>query len=258
MHNKIELNILTFILIEALFLLYSLKINIINLILGTILGINFIQFFSNIKKDGFIKIILLIISICLVIYSSLEITYFITNNLLTNYPYIIILISLFIVSYFLIKNNYHSFIKAVEIISYFFFAIKILSFLLVLPNINIDNINSSLLTELNINITILFVALIIFFLHQTIFYLTNNKVSKKTYIVSIINPFVIKILSILVMGKNLFYLYDYPYINVLRRIKYLNFIERMEGILSFEYLFSFIILLSFLLLFIRNALKKTN
>jgi ABC-type lipoprotein release transport system permease subunit len=49
--KKIELNILIFIIIEAIFLLYGFKINLINIILGTLLGIILINIFNKIKKN---------------------------------------------------------------------------------------------------------------------------------------------------------------------------------------------------------------
>ncbi len=256
--QKIELNILIFILIEALFLSYGIKITLINLILGTILGIILIMFFSKIKKYRLIKIILLLVSIFLLINSFIDITYFITNNLLYNYSFMVILLSLIITSYLLIKNGYHSFIKSIEIFFYFFLILKIISLFLTIPNVNFNNINNNLLIELKPNINLLFIGLIILYLHQTLFYLTNHKISKKIFLISILNPIIIKTISIMVIGINLYNLYNYPYINVLKRINYLNFIERMEGILSFEYLFCFITLLSFLLLTTNHLIKKES
>ena len=254
--KKIELNILIFLLIEALFLLYGIKINIINIIFGTILGLILITFFSKFKKNVFTKLTLIIISFYLFINSIYKISLFITINILNNYSNIYIIISIFIISYLLIKNQYHSYIKSVEIIFYFFIIIKLLSFFLIIPNININNININLLSELKINISSIYIGLIILFIHESIFYLTNNIPSKKIYLISSINPIIIKIISILIMGKTLFYIYDYPYFNILKRIKYLDFIERMEGILSFEYLFSFIVLLSYLLILIKSFIQK--
>lgn len=254
--KKIELNILIFILLEALFLLYGTKINIINIILGTILGIILIIIFSKFKKNNIIKTILLIITILLLIISVNNTTSFIINNLLNNYSYFIITLAILIISYLLIKNGYHPYIKSIQIISYFFILIKLISFLLVIPNININNFNHSLLSELDININLLYTGLIIFYIHQSIYYLTNHIINKKIYLISSLNPILIKIISIIVIGRTLFYLYNYPYINVLKKIKYLDFIERMEGILSFEYLFSFIILISFCLLLIKSLIKK--
>ena len=256
--KKIELNILIFILIEALFLLYGIHINIINLIIGTIIGLILIIIFNRLNKHNIIKYIILIIAIILFINTLYSISSFIINNYLNNYSYFFIIISVLLISYLLVKNNYHSYIRSVEIIFYFFLIIKLISFFLVIPNINIENINYSLIDELKININSLYIGLIILFIHESIYYLTNNKVKNNIYIFSSLNIVLIKIICILVIGKTLFYLYKYPYINILKRIKYLDFIERMEGILSFEYLFCFIVLLAYFLILIKSFIYRKN
>ncbi len=253
--KKIELNILIFILIEALFLLYGIKINIINILLGTFLGIILITLFSNFKKNKIMAISLLIITIILYLDSLLKISTFIIDNIINNYSIIFILLSIIIVNYLIIKNNYHSFIKYTELSFYFFIILKIISFSLIIPNFNFNNLNYKLIDELNINTNIINVGITIFILYFLIYYLTNQKSSKKIILISIFNPLIIKLSSFLIIGKTLFYLYQYPYMNILKRIKYLDFIERMEGILSFTYILSFFILSSFLLLVIKELIK---
>lgn len=255
--KKIEINILLFVLIEAFFLLYGIHTNLINILIGTILGLILTLVFSKLKKNTIMKYILLIITILLSFSVTIRISLFITHNLLKNYSVFLVIISLLIISFFLIKNNYHGFIKSVELIFYFFILIKIISLVLVIPNINLEYFNINLLEELNPNTNIIFIALIILYLHQSIYYLCDYILDKKIYIISIINPIIMKLLAITIIGRTLFNLYKYPYVNILKSIKYLNFFERMEGILSFEYLFSFITLLAFLLLIIKSIIKKT-
>ena len=249
--KKIELNILIFIIIEALFLLYGFKINLINIFLGTILGVILIKIINKFKKNKIIALILLIITIIFFIVTVLNICFFITNNILNNYSNFFIIISILIINYLLIKNNYHSFIKTVQISFYFILIIKIISFLLVIPNLNFNNINSNLIKELNINISTPIIGLVVCYINLLIYYLSNHKLNNKVYLISSINPIVIKMICILTMGRTLTYLYNYPYIKVLQKIKYLDFIERMEGILSFQYLFDFFIFSGLLLLFFK-------
>ena len=254
--KKIELNILIFIIIEALFLIYGIHINILNVILGTILGLLLIIGIPMVKKNSIIKYILLIITIFLLINALINTTLFITSNLLKNYSNIIILLSIIFISYLLIKDNYHNYIKAVEIIFYLLIIIKVISFLLIIPNINLDYFNNDLLNELKINITTLYIGLIIYYIHQTIYYLNDYLVNLKIYIISVINIIIMKFISIVIIGRTLFYTYKYPYMNILRQIKYLDFFERMEGVLSFEYLFSFIVLTAYFMLFIKSFIRK--
>lgn len=260
--EKIELTILVFMLTEAIFLLYGFKINLLNILIGSILGIVLILMFSKLKKNKFIQIIILLISLVLVINTLLQVSSFITDNLLKNYSNIFIIISFFLITFLLAKNNYHSFIRSIEISFYFFLIIKIFSFFLVLPNINFANFNHTLLAELKPSVHILYIGLMILYFHLLIYYLTSDQVHKKVYVIGMINPIIMKTVTIFVMGRTLAYLYDYPYMSVLKRIKYLDFIERMEGILSFEYLFCFFFLATFLLLMIKtlsiNLFKKNK
>ncbi len=253
--QKIELNILVFILMEALFLLFGFKESLLNILLGTILGIILIYVFAKIPQNKITKIILLLITLIFSINIFFSISSFITNNLLKNYSFIFIIISFIIISLLLAKKNYHSYIKSLEIASYFFVIIKLFSFFLVIGNIDFSNFNYQLLDETKLSFHFIYISLFIFILHQLIYYLTMHQVHKKIYILSIINPIIMKLTAILVMGRTLVYLYDYPYMSVLKRIKYLDFIERMEGILSFEYLFCFFFLTSFILLFIKIIAK---
>lgn len=259
--KKIELNILVFILIEALSLLFFFKESLLNIILGTILGVILILLTKKIKLKKFTLFFIFISTIFLLITSMIQTTNFITYNYLKNYSSFIIMITIFIIAFFLANKGYHTYIKALEISCYFFLFIKIISLLLVIPNINFFNFNDSLLKELIVNKNFLYISLLILFLHLSIRYLSDYVIANKTYILSIINPIILKIICVLVMGETLFNIYNYPYFNVLKRIKYLEFIERMEGILSFEYLLCFIFFIAFLILIIKTILiqdKKNN
>ena len=59
----------------------------------------------------------------------------------------------------------------------------------------------------------------------------------------------------LIIGNTLTNIYQYPYVNYLKKITFFDFIERMDGFLNFGYLFCFIILLSFIMINI-NQIKK--
>ena len=254
--KKIELNILVFILIEAFFLLFFFKTSLINIVIGTIMGIIISIFINKIKINKIIQILLLIASIYLLIITTSQIIDFITHNILKNYLNVIITITFLITSYLLANKGYHAYIKAIEIIFYFFLIIKLFSTILLLPNINTDNLNYQLLNELTISKSIIFISLIILFINISLNYLTKYTNNTKTFIISIINPVIIKILTISILGTTLLNIYKYPYFSVLKRIKYLEFIERMEGILSFEYLLTFIFLTSYIIILIKDLLIK--
>lgn len=254
--KKIELNVLTFILIEALYLLYMFKVSIINVVLGTIISIIIIFITKKKKIFFFPKLLFLLISLILTIITICQITHFINYNILKNYPSFIIMLTIFILALYLTNKGYHTYIKSLEITFYFFIFIKITSFILLISNINLTNLNYQLMQEISINYSFILPTIMILFVHFSIQYLTNTTIKAKSYIIGIINPIIWKLITISIMGVTLFNLYVYPYFNVLKSIKYLDFIERMEGILSFQYLITFFFLLSFLLLIIKSISQE--
>ena len=254
--KKIELNILIFILIEALFLLFFFKTSILNMIIGTVLGIILIFITKNIKNNKLISLLIFIVSILLSITILDKVTTFISYNILNNYPKFIITTTYLLVSIFLALKGYHTYIKSLEIALYFFLFIKLFSIFLLLPYINIINFNYQLLEQISININFLYISLTIFFINLSIKYLTNYQVKNKIFSLSTINPIIMKLLTISIIGNTLFNIYNYPYFSVLKRIKYLEFIERMEGILSFEYLLCYIFLSSFLIILIKSIIEN--
>ena len=256
--NKIELNILIFILIEAFFLLFFYKESFLNIIVGSLLGLLLTFLFKKLKFKSIIKLLILFTAIFLAYMVAYKSCHYISYNILKHFPISIIIISFIFTSLYLSIKGYHTYIKTVEITSYFFIFIKLLSFILIIFNINTNNINYLIIKEESLSIHSIYISLTILFIYLTIKYLTLWETSYKSYLISILNPIVMKIITILTIGMTLFNIYDYPYVNVLKRIKYLDFIERMEGILSFQYLISFILLESFLLLIIISIIKKDS
>ena len=258
--NKIELKIMNFMLIEALILLFFFKETILNIIIGSIIGLILILLLKNIKFNKIIKIFLLITSIIIYLSSIYLISDYIRENILKFYSEIIIIITLSILTIHLSIKGYHTYIKSLLLSAYLYIFLKLSSLILSIPNININNFNIKLLNELQININSLYIGLFITYFYLGIKYLTNYKINIKYYFINILNPIFIKLLSLLILGKTLFYLYDYPYINILKRIKYLDFIERMEGIFSLYHLISFYFFLSFNLMLAigisKNIFKK--
>ena len=118
--KKIEYNILTFIIIEAIFTIFFFKMSFIELLLGLIIGILLIIINKKIKKNKILNSIMFLGSITLSYFLLIRIVNFINYNLLSSYSKLIILISFIIISYYLVKNDYHTFIKSCEILSYLF------------------------------------------------------------------------------------------------------------------------------------------
>ena len=249
--KKIELNILIFIIVEAIYLLLFFKTSFLNLILGILLGILLIIFTKKAKKNKVIEIFLFIISIplfILILYKSIQ---FISDNLLKNYSIIPLYFALILTIFYLVKD-YHTFIKSLEIIFYIIIFLKIIKLIFTIPLINFHNI----IFNFNINYTFIIISFSILLMYNYLYYFNNYKITNKELLISFINPSIIKIMTILVIGNPLVNIYKYPYVNYLKKIKYLNFIERIDGLLSFEYLLSYITLLAFLLLIIKSKLKS--
>ena len=132
---------------------------------------------------------------------------------------------------------------------------KLISILLVIPYINISNINYQIQNELCIKTSFIYITIILIYLNILIKKISNKSLGFKQNIISLLNPFLMKIIAISILGETLFNKYQYPYINILKKIKHLDFIERMDGLLSFEYIICFFFLLSFCFLIIT---KKAN
>ena len=254
--NNIEINILTMMLIEAIILLFFFKESLLNILISSIIIFFLLPLINHFKRNKLFDVITFLISLLIIFFLIKETSIFITYNLLKYYSTTLIVISIIITTLIVTKNGYHTFIKTLEICSYFYLLIKLISFILIIPNIDITNFNNTLLTELTINNHIIYITLFLIFILISIKSITNKLPNKKMYTVSFINPLIMKTIIILVIGKTLFNLYPYPYVNVLKRIKYLDFIERMEGILSFEYLFCFFFTISFFTIVIKNVLKN--
>ena len=258
MNKKIEINLLFFFLIEALFILFFFKESFYNIILGSFLGIILIILSNKIKKNKITQYCLKISSIILASTILYKTIFFISDNILQNYSPIIIGVAFILVTFNLLKRDYHPFIKSVEISSYIYFFLKIITLLLIIPLIKINNLDFSLITDFKIDEGVFYIAFSLLILYRYIYYVLDYHVSKKVIIISITNFIIIYLLSFINLGKTLFNIYKYPYINYLKQIKYFNFIERMEGILSFQYLFSFFFLCCFLLLNLKLKQKKIN
>ena len=254
--KKIEHSILTFTLIEAIFTLFFFKLNYIEIILGFTLGFILIFISNFIPKNKFFKIRLLISSIIFGIFTLIKISNFINYNLLPNHSLFIISLSFILIGLYLINKGYHTYIKVVEIISYPFFIIKTISFLLLLPKLNINNFQNIVINS--ISYRFIYLSLVICLIYNSIYYITDNKPSVKIFFISFLNIMFIKSITILVLGNSLSNIYHYPYLNIYKSIKYLDFIERCDGILSFEYLICFYILFSYILLNIKIHKKITR
>lgn len=244
--KKIESNILLFIIIRSIFLLFFYKLSLLEIGISSIISvlIIFIVEKLEIQKSTLFKILMLLIIFISSIRILSESTSFIEYNILKNYSLITINITFLLICFILAYRGYHSYIKALELSFYLIIFLLISSLLLLISNIDISNFNMQLLNEINFSSKCIYFIISIVLSYLAINYLSNYKINYKTYSLTIISLIFSKLITIGILGETLLNLYHYPYISIFKRIKYLDFIERMEGILSFTSLFGFFFLLS--------------
>ena len=254
--RKIESNILLFIVIRSIFLLFFFKESLLNIILGSLIGFILIKIYNKlkIKNNILMKMILVLVLLISSTFILKDITKFIEYNILKNYSKFILGLSFIVICFLLSYKGYHSYIKSLELSSYIIAFLGISSILLLVYNVDINNFNIQALKEVNINYQFISTGLFIFLGYAIINYLNNYKLNNKIYFGSIITIVILKLLTIGILGETLLNIYDYPYISILKRIQYLDFVERMEGILSLQYLFDFFFLFSLVLLTIKIIL----
>ena len=151
-----------------------------------------------------------------------------------------------------LRNLYYKFLNLFYVIIFF----SITTFLLLFYNIDISNFNIQLIKELDFSFNFITMVLYIFIGYFLINYLNDYRLNNKVYFGSILFIIFLKLLTIGIIGETLLNIYNYPYINILKRIKYLDFIERMEGILSLQYLFDYFFIFSLILLCIKYLVKE--
>lgn len=248
--KKIENSILLFIIIRSIFLLLFSKLSITDLIFGSLVGLLLIIIYQklNLKKYNLFRIILLMIFIFISILFLYNITYYIKDNILKSYSILIIAISFLFVCIYIVYKGYHTFIKSLELSTYILLIMFIFSIGLLIPYLDISNFNN---INYFVSSNFINISLIILLCFIAINYLNNYKLSMKTYLISISNIIVIKLLIIGILSQTLENVFNYPYISIFKKISYFDFFERLEGFLSLQYLFDYFFLLSLFLLTIK-------
>ena len=286
MNNKhtttFQFSILFFLTILALFSTigykYFLKLSIYNtilsIIIGTILGIIILAFYFlifkriNIKKiikNKFIKIFILII------YSLLFSYFTYKYSTLINYIYLpnnhIIFTSFTILLIFLYLNNIKTFIlsRVIEILFYMFlllFFIHSGSFIsqvnpyFLLPAITNNYINLIISSSIFALISSSSIILLYVFYNKEI----NKKKIKSylfiSYTTSCIFILITYIFIISILGNKLAIFYTYPEIMILKNLSMFSIFERIDYILTFEYLISSFTIISIILINIKKIINS--
>ena len=236
----------------------SSYLSFIPIIIGYILGYIILNIYMN-KRYKLNNIVLLLIDIILLIYILFNLSYQANSFFLNNTP------TIFIIILFLIVIIYGSSkkIDGISNLSLILFPINILLILLGIlfniENYSIIGINTINLTSILINIII---TLIISIIPIIIYLNTNNNYNKKYiligYILGGLTISIISINCIFSINYTLINNYLFPEYITYKKIHLLNFIERIENIISIYSLIDFAILGIILMLNMKNILIKKD
>jgi len=255
--NKLENRLTYFLLIFSIFLLNINNLSLLSIIIGTIITIPIIKLleYLNIYKYNLTKYILLIISILFLTYYLNKISYFISDNILRDYSIIIITFTLLLSIFILGNKGYHTIIKVIIISSYFIIFNIIIGLALLIPYINISNLNITVLETNNLFIKTITYIILIIYCYFLIYPITNTKFKIKDLIFS--NSFNILFFILINSILNILINYlKYPYVTIFKKVNLINFIERIEIIYSMNYLFIFYFLLLLIYYQINYILKN--
>jgi len=249
-------NILTYFLTNTLFLGGGLSLIFkyanhdayISIILGTLLGVIILyiihKFVINKKLSIPIKILYYIYLLSIVFIVLITLSTFISSYYLTKTPSIISCIPLIILAIYSSKN-----ITKISYVAIPLFVISI-SIIIFKSAILITDIKlSNIYPILSSNIYDLFKATFIYAIFSTTpsILLLNEKVefkkSLKYYLISSILILITTFILITTLGS-LVKTLSYPEYSILRRVKLLNSIENIEGILAITWIFDIFITLS--------------
>ena len=249
-------NILTYFLTNTLFLGGGLSLIFkyanhdayISIILGTLLGVIILyiihKFVINKKLSIPIKILYYIYLLSIVFIVLITLSTFISSYYLTKTPSIISCIPLIILAIYSSKN-----ITKISYVAIPLFVISI-SIIIFKSAILITDIKlSNIYPILSSNIYDLFKATFIYAIFSTTpsILLLNEKVefkkSLKYYLISSILILITTFILITTLGS-LVNTLSYPEYSILRRVKLLNSIENIEGILAITWIFDIFITLS--------------
>lgn len=221
------------------------------------------------KTIGFIiKMTLSIIILIITFITAFSINNLVISQFLSQTPLIVISITFgLIVTYNMSKGfqNMSRISLTFLMINFFLLIITIIG---LIPTTNLDNIKPILengfknpiigaLSFLSTNILPIFVILII---------PRNNLTDKKNYskylllfyIFSMLVSFAVIFLTIDNLGIYLCRLFQYPEYVVLKRISFLNFIDRIENVISIQWILSSIVSFSIMIYYISKTIKDNK
>ena len=269
-----DTSIFLFFLINACFILIGsktlIKLNGINslltIIIGTLLGYFFINYMSHllnkkkIKNNKFILLLSSIICLFLTVYSSYQLSNFVSYNMLEHVSIYIITFSFLILATYLASKKINIIIRICEIFLFIFVIIFLLEIISLIKYINFKDI----VTLKNIDVTNMINGINIYLIMTIapcfyLFFINNCKVKnelKKGYILTSLYILINIVMVIGILGMDLIEIYKYPEVTILKKINFLNIIDRLENLLSVNMFFSLFIFISINFYILNENIRK--
>ena len=234
-------------------------------------NLNIIEKINTLFPKPISFIINLIITIILLITSItilFSISNFIINEYLPNTPIIYISIIFAIIIYIILSKGIETISRVsifIPLISICFIIIMIIG---LIPEFKITNfypiLEFSIKKPLYNSILHTFITTSLLF--NILIIPKNNIIDKNnynksliiSYIIATIINLIIIILTIAILGKYLINIYQYPEYIALRKINLFNFINRIENILSLQWIYAIFITLSLNFYYLTKYIKNNN
>lgn len=233
-------------------------LSFISIIIGYTLGYLFLNIYMN-KRYKFNNIILFFIDIILLLYILYNISYQASNFFLNKTPTIFILLLFLTVIIYGTSKKIDSLSNLALILFPLNIVLIALGIIFNIENYTIINLNN---IELINFITTTIITLITSVIPIFIYLNTNNNYNKKHiligYILSGLTITIIALNSIFSIGPTLISYYSFPEYMSYKKIHLLNFIERIENIISIYSLLDFTILGIILLLNMKSLIIKKD
>lgn len=217
--------------------------------------------------SSFLNILLIVFTFFICSFVLYNMLLFINYNLLDDIDLIPIGILLIATLIYIVSKGINTIIRVGGILIFFFLLLAILSIISLIPYSNPTNIyplignNFMDVTKSSIYYSMLSLMPIFYLLIIPKSNIERNKVYKRymiiTYVVSSIYLLISIILTLSILGVELTSILNYPDIIVLKKISLLNFIERVEDILSFKLMFEGFLFLSIGIFYMKEGIINT-
>ena len=229
------------------------------------IGEKIIELYGKILGN-IINIILILVFFTLgsiIIYSLCN---FITSQFLSETP-ILIVAGLFVaISIYLVSKGIETISRVGLILSFLCILLFIIGASFLVPEVNLDNLKpvlvhgigkpfNSAIGIVSVNILPTMILLIIP-KNNIVNQKQYNKYAIVTYIISLVITFTFIFMTLSSLGIYLTSSYQYPEYIVLKKINILNFINRIENLISIQWVYGIFIYLTYIIYYIKTSIKK--